>query len=111
MTRTSLAIALVTLVFLACDTNTQDDALYPACNGNSPNGLATESTSAGACPTHPAILTGTATVGSPCSDSSDCKPYCCTCSSGASALVAQCENGSCLDGNDTCCLYAQACSN
>jgi hypothetical protein len=109
--RTALAASLVGLVALACNTSTQDDALYPACNGQSPAGLASESTSAGACPAHPTMLTGTATVGSQCGSAADCLPYCCKCSSGVNALVAQCSNGSCLDGNDTCCLYAQQCAN
>jgi hypothetical protein len=111
MLRRVLSTGLAVLVIAACDTNAQDDSQYPACNGISPAGLASESTSKGACPTHPTMLTGKLTVGSPCGSAADCLPYCCACSSGPSALVAQCSNGSCLDGNDTCCLYSQQCGN
>jgi hypothetical protein len=101
-----------TLVLLACNsTTTQDDTVYPACNGVSPEGLATEATSAGACPAHPKTLVGTATVGSPCGQSTDCQPYCCQCPNGGSSDAAECSNGNCLDGDTTCCLFAAQCSN
>jgi hypothetical protein len=57
------------------------------------------------------MLVGQEPVGTACSSAADCKPYCCPCTSGKQALAAQCSNGSCLDGNDTCCLYASQCSN
>jgi hypothetical protein len=104
-------IAPVALVVAACGSTTQNDELYPACNGISPAGLASESTSKGTCPSSPTTLTGKATVGAVCGSAADCKPYCCSCTNGTSALVAQCSNGSCLDGNDTCCLFSQQCGN
>lgn len=82
----------------------------PACNGLSPVGLETESTSGGQCPSAPAVLTGKAGPGSQCASASDCAPACCSCAGGAkSALAAICNNGNCLDANDTCCLYSLGC--
>jgi hypothetical protein len=109
--RRALAAGLVVLVAAACGTSAQDDAIYPACNGISPAGLASEATPAGACPTHPTMLTGKGIVGSVCGSAADCLAYCCACTNGSSALVAQCSNGSCLDGSDTCCLFTQQCAN
>jgi hypothetical protein len=103
--------AFVALAAAACSSTTQEDELYPACNGISPAGLASEATPKGTCPTNPQMLTGKATVGAVCGSAADCLPYCCSCTNGTSALVAQCSNGSCLDGNDTCCLFTQQCSN
>lgn len=111
MLRRALPASLVVLVAAACGTSAQNDVDYPACNGISPTGLASESTAAGACPTHPTMLTGKGTVGAVCGSAADCQPYCCGCTNGTSALVAQCSNGSCLDGNDTCCLFTQQCAN
>jgi hypothetical protein len=111
MIRHALPAAFVVLVLAACSSSAQDDTLYPACNGISPAGLASESTSKGACPTSPTMLTGKATVGTACSTAADCLPYCCSCTNGTGALVAQCSNGSCLDGNDTCCLFTHQCAN
>ena len=111
MMRAGWPLLVGAFVLVACSTTTQDDENYPACNGVSPADLATEATAAGACPTHPKTLIGTATVGSPCAQASDCMPYCCMCPNAGSADVAQCSNGSCLDGDTTCCLFALQCSN
>lgn len=96
---------------VACGETATQDTLYPSCNDAPSDGLATEATSGGQCPAHPTTLIGTLTVGSPCTEAGDCKPYCCQCSNGQGALVAQCAHGSCLDGSDTCCLYAEQCGN
>ncbi len=113
MLRGALSVAAAAgLALAACNASTSDDPYYPACNGDSNEGLTTESSSTGQCPAHPVILVGTAAVGAACGSAADCAPTCCACPGGASALTAQCLNGSCLDGEDTCCLYAQYdCSN
>ena len=104
-------VVLLVLLAAACGSSAQNDTIYPACNGISPDGLASESTNAGACPTHPTMLTGKGMVGAVCGSAADCLPYCCGCTNGTSALVAQCSGGSCLDGSDTCCLFTQQCAN
>jgi|ERR1700722_6267184 hypothetical protein len=109
-----LATCLVSFVALgaaACGATPANDSDYPACNGISPAGLASEQTSAGACPAHPTMLTGKGVVGAVCGSAADCLPQCCGCTNGTKALVAQCSNGSCLDGSDTCCLFQQQCAN
>jgi hypothetical protein len=105
-----LATALA-VVLAACGTTTTQDALYPACNDSPTEGLVSESTSGGKCPTHPTMLVGQGTVGSPCTQAADCAPICCECSDGQAAAVSQCAHGSCLDGTDTCCLYSLQCAN
>jgi hypothetical protein len=110
--RARFAIATVTAAFVvaACSSSdSADDSVGPACNGVSATGLAMEQTAAGQCPASPRTLTGTATVGQACSDSTDCAPLCCQCEAGGSAVVAQCSNGNCLDGSTTCCLYSAQC--
>jgi hypothetical protein len=102
---------LAALLAACTATAPQQDALYPSCNDAPTEGLASEATSRGQCPTHPTTLVGRGTVGSACSQASDCAPTCCTCSSGQAALVAQCAHGSCLDATDTCCLFTSQCSN
>jgi len=92
----------------ACGTSAQTDPLAPACGGNPPVGLASES-SGGQCPAHAASLTGTLAAGSPCSQATDCAPACCQCTNGQHALAAQCANGTCLDQGNTCCLYSRQC--
>jgi hypothetical protein len=99
------------MLVAACGASSQNDAAAPACNGVSPANLAYEQTTAGQCPATPTILTGTGTVGTSCSDPTDCAPVCCTCpGSHASADVAECSNGNCLDGATACCLYALQCA-
>jgi hypothetical protein len=107
--RTAAVSLALGLTFAACGTNAGNDVSYPACNGLSPAGLAAESTPKGMCPTNPTTLTGMAATGAICGSAADCKPTCCQCTSGSYALVAQCQNGNCLDANDTCCLYTQQC--
>ena len=108
----ALALAALAVVLVACSSSdAADDDVGPACNGVSATGVAIEQTQAGKCPMPPATLTGTATFGQPCSDSTDCAPFCCTCpGSGAQASVAQCSHGNCLDGSTTCCLFAEQCA-
>ena len=101
----------VAVLVAACASTVQQDAMYPACNGAPSAGLATESTSSGQCPSHATSLVGTGTLGAPCTQATDCAPTCCQCGNGQGSAVAQCANGSCLDGADTCCLYARQCAN
>jgi hypothetical protein len=101
----------VAVLVAACASTTAQDAMYPACNGEPSAGLATESTSSGLCPAHPTSLVGTGTLGASCTQASDCAPICCQCGNGQGAAVAQCANGGCLGGADTCCLYARQCAN
>jgi hypothetical protein len=81
-----------------------------ACDGRSPEGLETESTSGGQCPAAPVVLTGKGGPGAQCASAADCAPACCSCAGGSkSALAAMCDDGNCLDANDTCCLYSLGC--
>jgi hypothetical protein len=95
----------------ACGSTPDSDAIAPACNGVSPANLTYEQTQAGECPTTPTLLTGKATVGTPCSEATDCAPVCCQCpGTTTGADVAECSNGNCLDGATACCLYALQCA-
>jgi len=97
-------------ILAACSNDASTDEDAPACSGVSEVGLATEQTPAGQCPTSPKMLTGTGIAGSSCSQSTDCAPWCCTCSgTGGGSDVAQCSGGTCLDQLTTCCLYLQQC--
>jgi hypothetical protein len=110
--RLAWGIAAGALVVAACSQGSSTSAYGPACNGVSPAGLTTEATPDGQCPSQPTHLTGTATVGQPCSDPAACAPTCCTCpGTGTKALVAHCSNGNCLDGATACCLFSQQCAN
>lgn len=109
MRRLFAAITVAAVAAACSSSDAENDPVGPVCSGESPNGLAMEQTAAGQCPTSPKTLTGTATVGQACSDATDCAPVCCQCAAGGSAAVAQCENGNCLDGSTTCCLYSQQC--
>jgi len=101
----------VVLLVAACTSSSADDAVAPACKGVSPENLQYEQTPAGQCPSHPTTLTGTGVVGTACSEATDCAPVCCTCpGTSTGAAVAECSSGNCLDGNTTCCLYAQQCA-
>jgi hypothetical protein len=102
-----IALAAILVACSSSDTSTDDDA--PACSGASSNGLVTEQTQAEECPTSPMMLTGTVGYGGSCSQAKDCAPYCCTCPAGGGADAAQCSNGTCLDQQTTCCLYALQC--
>jgi hypothetical protein len=97
---------------VACGSNSeQTDEVAPACSGVSPANLAYEQTPAGQCPKTPTLLTGTGTVGTPCSSADDCAPVCCSCpGTSTGADVAECNNGNCLDGATECCLYQQQCA-
>jgi hypothetical protein len=99
------------LLVVACGGSPTEDPVAPACSGVSPANLATEQTPAGQCPSHPTILIGTGVEGDACSEPTDCAPVCCSCpGEGTGALVAECNNGNCLDGATECCLYAQQCA-
>jgi hypothetical protein len=104
----SVALAAI---LVACSASTAStDPNVPACEGYSAVGLATEQTPAGQCPSSPMMLTGTLSAYSACSQATDCAPFRCDCSgTGDCAFVAQCSNGTCLDGANTCCLYSQQC--
>lgn len=100
------------LLVAACGgSSAPTDATGPACNGVSPASLVAEQTQAGQCPATPTTLTGTGAAGTACSDPSACAPVCCTCpGAAASADVAECYQGNCLDGSTACCLYAGQCA-
>src|SRR5579863_1168813 len=107
---TGICVALATIVAACGASNASTDSIAPACNGFALVGLAVEQTQAGQCPTSPMNLTGTVSTNAACSQSTDCAPFKCTCpGTGDCAYVAQCANGNCLDGSDTCCLYSQQC--
>jgi hypothetical protein len=108
--RSMAGLIALAVIVVACSSSDTTDDYAQACNAVSANGLATEETPAGTCPTSPRTLTGTVPAYSACSQSTDCAPFCCQCAgSGTSADVAQCSGGNCLDGATTCCLYSQQC--
>jgi hypothetical protein len=108
--RVGAPLLAVLVLVVACGGSASDE-VAPACNGISPANLAYEQTAAGQCPTTPKLLTGTGTVGTGCSDATDCAPFCCQCpGTSMGADVAECSNGNCLDGSTACCLYQQQCA-
>lgn len=106
-----LALAAALVVAACGSSNGDGDVNAPACGGTSPADLIAEQTPAGTCPSTPSTLTGTATGGQSCSDTTDCLPQCCNCpGTGGSAAVAECNGGNCVYGDTVCCLYAQQCN-
>jgi hypothetical protein len=107
----SVLLGLTALVVAACGSSNGDsDVDAPACGGTSPANLIAEQTPSGTCPAVPTTLTGGQTGGQSCTDTTDCKPQCCSCpGTGGGAAVAECANGNCVYGDTVCCLYAEQC--